>query len=350
MSLSATYSLNGANPQPATLQFLKDRLQINLLDADEQPLSFYWYYEQVAQQPGLPFTFTYLDYPPQVLTLASPEAAAQLEQSIRTARRSVFTRRRSAFFKVAAGVALVLLFAFFILVPWIAQALAGRFPRSYEKRIGEEMFRSIEARFEVDAARTAYINDFFSSLDVPSDYAIRITVVDNNESNAFAMPGGHIVVYSKLLDGLNSYPELAALLLHEYAHVQNRHSLKSMFRSLSYSILLALVVGDLSAVGGVLINNASNLENLSYSRSLEKEADENAASLMAARRIDCDGFIRLFQFLQRENKNEVSEWISSHPDLNKRMRNIREHKGCSQQTTSQHELLQVLFAKLKNPS
>ena len=212
------------------------------------------------------------------------------------------------------------------------------------------MFRSIEARFEVDAARTAYINDFFSSLDVPSDYAIRITVVDNNESNAFAMPGGHIVVYSKLLDGLNSYPELAALLLHEYAHVQNRHSLKSMFRSLSYSILLALVVGDLSAVGGVLINNASNLENLSYSRSLEKEADENAASLMAARRIDCDGFIRLFQFLQRENKNEVSEWISSHPDLNKRMRNIREHKGCSQQTTSQHELLQVLFAKLKNPS
>ena len=128
MSLSATYSLNGANPQPATLQFLKDRLQINLLDADEQPLSFYWYYEQVAQQPGLPFTFTYLDYPPQVLTLASPEAAAQLEQSIRTARRSVFTRRRSAFFKVAAGVALVLLFAFLSSCPGSHRPWPAGFP------------------------------------------------------------------------------------------------------------------------------------------------------------------------------------------------------------------------------
>lgn len=350
MNLSATYSLNGAAPQPADLLFLKDRLQINLTDEAGKQLSFYWYYEQVAQQPGDPATFSYLDYPPQVLQLASADAAAELLEKTRSSRKKIFTRRRSTFFKVAAGVTLGLLFAFFILVPWIAQALAGRFPRSYEKRIGEEMFRSLESRFEVDATRTVYINDFFSSLKVPSDYQIRITVVKTNESNAFAMPGGHIVVYSKLLDGLGSYPELAALLLHEYAHVQNRHSLKSMFRSLSYSILLALVIGDISAVGGVLINNASNLEHLSYSRSLEKEADENAAGLMAERGIDCNGFVRLFKFLQSENSVEVSEWISSHPDLIKRIRNIRENEDCNRQTSAQHELLDVLFSKLKNPS
>jgi beta-barrel assembly-enhancing protease len=350
MNLSATYSLNGAPAQPAHLLFLKDRLQINLLEEGGRQLSFYWYYEQVAQQPGHPSTFTYLDYPPQVLQLASSDAAAELQQRVHGSRRNLFTRRRSTFFKVAAGVTLALLFAFFILVPWIAQALTGRFPVSYEKRIGDEMFRSLEGRFEVDAARTSYINDFFASLNVPSRYNIRITVVKNNETNAFAMPGGHIVVYSQLIDGLNSYPELAALLLHEYAHVQNRHSLKSLFRSLSYSILLALVAGNASAVAGVLVDNASNLENLSYSRSLEKEADEKAAALMAERSIDCNGFVRLFQFLQRENKNEVAEWISSHPDLNKRIRNIREHKNCRQQTAGEHELLHVLFAKLKIPS
>ena len=350
MNLSATYSLNGADPQPATVELAKDRLLIHLLLLGGESRSFYWYYEQIAQQQDLPFSFTYLDYPPQVLQLASAEAADELSNRIRDARNRVFTRRRSTFFKVAASVTLGLLFVFFIAVPWIAQALAGRFPRSYEKQIGEEMFRSYEARFEVDAARTAYINDFFASLKVPSDYDIRIMVVTNNESNAFAMPGGHIVVYSKLLDGLSTYPELAALLLHEYAHVQNRHSLKSMFRSLSYSILLALVVGDVSAVAGVLINNAGNLENLSYSRILEKEADEKAAALMAERRIDCGGFVRLFQFLQKENSIEMSEWISSHPDLKKRIRNIRAHKDCNQQTSEEHELLQVLFTKMRSPS
>ena len=350
MNLSATYSLNGAAPVPATVVMLKDRLQINLLDEGDVPRSFYWYYEQVAQRKENPFSFTYLDYPPQVLHLASAEAAAQLKERAQGSRNRIFTRRRATFFKVTGGIVAMLLFLFFILVPWIAQTLAGRFPVSYEKRIGEQMYRSLEGSFDVDTARTNHINDFFRSLNVPSHYDIRITVVKNNESNAFAMPGGHIVVYSRLLEGLNSYPELAALLLHEYAHVQNRHSLKSLFRSLSYSIFLSLILGDASAVGGVLINNASNLEHLSYSRSLEKEADETGAALMAERRIDCDGFTRLFRFLQKETRTEVSEWISSHPDMNKRISHIRQYKACRQQTATQHEPLHQIFSMLKNPS
>src|SRR5688500_18901779 len=100
MNLSATYSLNGAAAQPAQLLFLKDRLQINLLDEDGKDLSFYWYYEQMAHQPGQPGRFTYLDYPPQVLELASTEAAAQLLALTNTSRKRLFTRRRSTFFKV----------------------------------------------------------------------------------------------------------------------------------------------------------------------------------------------------------------------------------------------------------
>src|SRR5688500_12698502 len=113
MNLSATYSLNGAAPVPATVAMLKDRLQINLLDEGGVPRSFYWYYEQVAQRKENPFSFTYLDYPPQVLNLASAEAATQLKERAQGSRSRIFTRRRATFFKVTGGIVFMLLFLFF---------------------------------------------------------------------------------------------------------------------------------------------------------------------------------------------------------------------------------------------
>jgi predicted Zn-dependent protease len=83
------------------------------------------------------------------------------------------------------------------------------------------------------------------------------------------------------------------------------------------------MLGDATAVGGVIINNADDLKSLSYSRALEKEADDNGARLLADRKIDCGGYLKLFQVLKKETQGaQPHEWINSHPNLDKRIQNI----------------------------
>jgi predicted Zn-dependent protease len=238
--------------------------------------------------------------------------------------------------------------AYFVLVPWLASAMASSFPVSYEKQMGEGIYASVKQGYEVDAQRTAYINEFFKELNFPSNYDVRITVVKNKVANAFALPGGNIVVHDKILAGIGSYEELAALLAHEFTHVENRHSLRTMFRQLSGRVFIALLLGDAGAVSTVLVGNAEHLKNLSYSRSLEKEADEDGAELLVQRNIDCNGFVRLFQFLKKEVKGpQPSEWLSSHPELDKRMENIRKYTSCQQSSPIQNPELKTLFLRLK---
>ncbi|WP_446914219.1 M48 family metalloprotease, partial [Klebsiella pneumoniae] len=82
--------------------------------------------------------------------------------------------------------------------------------------------------------------------------------------NAFAVPGGFIVVHDAILDEMEHHEELAGLLGHEIGHVQLRHSTKAIARSLSYYMLLSLLFGDVSGIAAVIVDNASTLNNLEY--------------------------------------------------------------------------------------
>lgn len=206
----------------------------------------------------------------------------------------------------------------------------------------------MKGSFTIDKKRTAYLNEFFQQLKFSSKYQIQITVVKSDVVNAFAMPGGHIVVYDKILSGMKSYEQLAALLSHEFTHIENRHTLRNLFRQFSSRIFLALLVGNTDAVSSVLINNADNLKSLSYSRSLETESDENGARLLAERGIDCKGFADLFQLFKKETAGaEPPEFINSHPNLDKRIKNIQELNFCQQRSFTKDSALHTLFLKIQ---
>ncbi|MCK7559120.1 M48 family metallopeptidase [Chitinophaga sedimenti] len=108
--------------------------------------------------------------------------------------------------------------------------------------------------------KTKLANDFFKQLKIKTAYDIRITVVKDDQLNAFAVPGGHIVVYDKLIKQMKGPGELAALLSHEYSHVELRHTTKTMFRSMGTYVMLSLVFGDLTGVAGVVVENAHSLK------------------------------------------------------------------------------------------
>jgi beta-barrel assembly-enhancing protease len=340
---SATYYY-GEEQYTAFVELLKNKLTIQI-NSNGEKRTIIWAYDQISED-GLN-AFTYPGVPKQSLRIHSSETAQQLAQRAKKRSNSARVYKAATFIRVLlVMIALAVLFYIFG-VPWLAGKMANRFPISYEKKLGAQMYNAIKSSFVIDEARSKEMNAFFKGLNIPSNYDIQITVVKNDVANAFAMPGGHIVVYTGILKGMKSYEELAALLSHEFTHVENRHSLKSIFREASSSIFLSLLFGNMEAVSSILISNADNLTNLSYGRELETESDENGARLLAQRNIDCKGFVHLFQLLQREYGQEPPEYLSSHPNLNKRIKNIQDLDYCKEQTLRKDSTLHTYFLRLQ---
>lgn len=207
-------------------------------------------------------------------------------------------------------------------VPWAVEIAAKRVPQSYEIEMGKSLYESILKNEKVDTAKTIAINRFFGQITVEGNYPVHISVVKQHIPNAFALPGGSIVVYSKILEDMETPEQLAALLAHEYSHVQLKHSTRNIFRSLAGSLLISIIIGDFSGATALILQNAENLRSLSYSRALESEADNNGLQILKANGIEAAGMKALFEQLKKASDIEVMEIVSTHPDLDKRIKNV----------------------------
>ncbi len=243
------------------------------------------------------------------------------------------------------AISIVLVVGYSLIVPWISEKLAATVSVETEQQLGDGVYEALSADFKVDTTRTRLVSDFFSSMRVSSAYSIRIVVVNSADLNAFALPGGRIVVYSALLDKMQGAPELAALLAHEFTHVDRKHATRSIFRQLGSQVFLGLLFGKVGSVTGVLVDHADELRSLTYSRSLEKEADLKGLKLLMDRGIDPSGFQGLFTRLKSEDGSELPEFMASHPDLDNRIAYIKDSsKGA--RVTPQPQL-DTIFAQLK---
>lgn len=248
-------------------------------------------------------------------------------------------------FSIFLGIATILVTVYFLIVPWLSEKLAGTVSVKTEQQFGDAVFDALNLSAQEDKAATIIVNDFFKEMKVVTGYNIRITVVNNDIVNAFALPGGNIVVYTGLLKELKTYPELVALLSHEFSHVNNKHSTKSIFRQLGSSVFLSLLVGRLGSVTSVMIDKADQFKSLKYSRKLEKEADMEGLELLKERKIDPEGFVSLFKRLKNSAPaSAMPEFLASHPDINNRIAYIRE---ASQKIVAEdNKVLNTIFEKL----
>lgn len=244
------------------------------------------------------------------------------------------------------GILAVLFLLYLLIVPWLSEKMASRVSPKTEKQLGDAVYNALGLPGQEDTAKSFILNEFFQQMDVPSVYTITITVVNNNTVNAFALPGGRIVVYSALLKEITSYPELAALLSHEFTHINNKHSTKSIFRRLGSKVFLGLLFGRFGTVTSVIVDHADNLKSLKYSRKLEKEADIDGLSILAKRGIDPKGFTDLFTHLKMSAPSDgLPEILGSHPDVDKRISYLEE---ASKEVVVKEDLqLKAIFEKLK---
>ena len=244
------------------------------------------------------------------------------------------------------GIVTVLVTTYFLIVPWLSEKLASTISVNTEEQLGNAVYDALDLSDQQDKEATVVLNEFFQEMKVQTPYTIQITVVNSDVVNAFALPGGNIVVYSALLKQLNTYPELAALLSHEFTHVNNKHSTKSIFRQLGSSVFLSLLFGQFGNVTSVMVDQADRFKSLKYSRGLEKEADLNGLSMLRERQIDPEGFVGLFMHLEKAaSESGIPEFLASHPDIDKRIAYIREaSKNWKIEEKSQ---LKTIFEKLK---
>jgi Zn-dependent protease with chaperone function len=240
------------------------------------------------------------------------------------------------------------LLIYFIIIPWLGIKFINYIPERVEVELGDALSKQYSLQYKTNDSANYYANKFCATLKFNTSYPIRIEILDSEELNAFALPGGRIFVYKGLLTKLNSYEELAALLGHEASHIIKRHSLKSILRSAATGITISSFLGDYSALSTWAVSKADEFKQLDYSRELETEADDEGYALMLKSHINPNGMLRLLEVLKKESMElpTMMKYLSTHPETEERIKNIKKKSGL-QSTYLEQENLKLIFLKLK---
>lgn len=249
---------------------------------------------------------------------------------------------------IALGLLGLIVGAYFYILPPIAEKSAALLPESFDDKIGNVFIENYLEKVEVDTARSMQLEEFASQLKLKNRKSLRFTVVKSEEINAFALPNGHIVVFSGILDNMESADELAALLGHEVTHVNARHSTKMLCRNLAGYMLVSLLFSDVNGVMAVLAENAQQLHSLSYSRNFEQEADEQGLRILVDNHVDPRGMIQLFERLEKDNGVSIPKIISTHPLTEDRRAHMEEMIGTMDYQVVSNPKLVSIFKELTN--
>lgn len=241
----------------------------------------------------------------------------------------------------------ILLF-YFLVLPWLAERAAMNFPKEQEIALGAELKKQYLLSERIDTQKTRLLNEFASKLDLGNDYPADYTVVDADIVNAYALPGGPIVVYAGIIRKMQSPEELAGILAHERSHVLRHHSTRSIFQNVSGVLLLNLVLGDASSFINLIAQQGQQIQQLSYSRELELEADREGLQLLLNNEINPKGMLSLLEKLKHENTgSKVPEFLSTHPLPDSRIEALKKLL-VNHSESSTHSELDSIWLKLKS--
>jgi predicted Zn-dependent protease len=197
-----------------------------------------------------------------------------------------------------------------------------------EVAMGSQFAGEIETQFEIynDAQVTAYVKSIgerITRVCHRNDIEYHFAVIDKDEMNAFALPGGYIYIYTGLMKALDNEAQLAAVLAHEVGHVTARHATERLTAMYGAQIAVSLLLGDNPAEYQVLIANIfSTTGFLAYSRANEYEADRLGTSYTSLAGYDPNGMVELLgKFIDTESRepSKLEEWLSTHPPTRDRI-------------------------------
>ncbi len=260
---------------------------------------------------------------------------------------------------VATLFAAALTVGFFIWgIPLLSGVIANNLPAEVRQSVSAYTIEMLDENYfaasELSAQEQQEIRTTFARLkqntDI-SDASLLFRGGDSLGANAFALPGGEVVVTDKLVEMAESQDEIAAVLLHELAHIKLRHSLKKLVESASLYLFISLWLGDIEAMESFSVLLFYALLDTKYSRDYERAAD--AFVLTYARHHSksiASGFVQIMERIEAsepgffsiapENRAEAKEksvelekekqsvnplnYLSTHPITEERLESFRQ--------------------------
>lgn len=245
---------------------------------------------------------------PDHLSLPFAQAAERVRQ-VRHRRRLVWS--------LVGGMLLATVLGLWFESDLLVELAVSRIPVEWEQKLGESAYRDFLAHQEVmkEGPAVTALGEMTQRLteQIPNNpYKFEVTVVKSDIINAFALPGGHVVVFTGLMKKAESGEEVAGVMSHELNHVLQRHGLERIVKSLGLMTVVSIVLGDQQGLVGMMKQLGVELLTLKFGREQETEADLTGLQLLQRAKIDPSGMIRFFERLSEKDEGRM-EWLSTHP-------------------------------------
>ena len=231
-------------------------------------------------------------------------------------------------------------------------------PTSQEVGIGQGMAQQIaqSEKISPDEEWQTYLNEVGQKIAAVcdrKDIEYHFTVIESDQINAFAAPGGFIYFYTGLLKKMESEAELAAVMAHEISHVVARHGVKRIQAVMGVSLAYELATGgESSQAMDVAVGLGMNLVFAQYSQANEREADDYGFTYMVRAGYHPEAMVTMFEKLAAAGRegNSFEQLFASHPETQERIRNARqkmsESEPVSAELTFGLERYQAMRARL----
>ncbi len=239
-----------------------------------------------------------------------------LQLNSSTSEGSKSLRRKFAARKGVYSILLLLLIAiplsFFVFRTTIVKKVASAVPVKWEVEAGDKLFEELKDNYNI--VEDSVISIKFDSIFKPLVEAVNTPEIDykfylcsDPTLNAFALPGGHIVINYGTLMKIDRLEELYGVIGHELGHVALRHHLRGIISNLSTFLIFQGMLGDEAGLVGVIGESAGHLESLFYSRQFEKESDVAGYEYLVKANIDPTGMVEFFERIEREHEEREEE-------------------------------------------
>ncbi len=254
----------------------------------------------------------------------------------RTIQADKFDKNRKPLLSVSSwiivalvGIVIVGILFFTVGADALSGTIARLIPIETEAEFGKAVFQQTisQAPLNKDSATVAVLKKCAAIIETFSEgrvYKFHIVIVEDSIKNAFALPGGYIVVYRGILDLMDSQDEFFGLLGHESGHVYLQHGFKRIIRSSLIALTFAMLFGDAGGLSAILLDNSRALLNLAYDRDEETAADNFGFDALARAGASTIGIVSLFEKLdQSHGEAKLPAFLSTHPETKARIAELK---------------------------
>lgn len=217
-------------------------------------------------------------------------------------------------------------------IDWVDVFRINRVADQTEQKLGDkfwEVFQQSEKEIQnvhVVNSVDSIVQAICKANSIDQD-RLKIHILEKTDINAFALPNGHLVVYSGLILNSDNPEELAGVIGHEIAHIELNHVMKKLVKEIGLSVLISMTTGN--GGGEIIKETAKMLSSTAFDRGLEKDADMTAVDYLIKAKINPEPFANFLYKLSTTKSNSIEyfDWINTHPDSKERSEYIIQYSN-----------------------